>query len=188
MMFNKIYASDKPGFSTQPSALLIAAVEARTPGRALDVGMGQGRNSVFLAMKGWEVTGFDISDGGLKVAAENASRAGVQVKATRQSIQDFDLGIAQWDLIVITYEHAPITVASYTEKLARSLRPDGIVVLESFASDATAKGRKPVDIDPAELLVAFSGFRILHFEDVVAMPEWTDTKTRLARLVAEKRP
>jgi 2-polyprenyl-3-methyl-5-hydroxy-6-metoxy-1,4-benzoquinol methylase len=39
-------------------------VEARKPGRALDIGMGQGRNSVFLALKGWDVTGFDISDEG----------------------------------------------------------------------------------------------------------------------------
>ena len=74
------------------------------------------------------------------------------------------------------------------EKLAKSLRPGGLIVVESFASDKTAKIRKPVDIDPAELLAAFTGFRILHFEDVVAMPEWTDGKTRLARMVAEKRP
>ncbi|HEX7507272.1 MAG TPA: class I SAM-dependent methyltransferase, partial [Polyangia bacterium] len=141
-----------------------------------------------LAMQGWEVTGFDISDEGLKIATESAQRAGVQVKTTRQSIQEFDLGAAQWDLIVILYEPAPVTSASYVEKLAKSLRPGGLIVVESFASDKTAKIRKPVDIDPVELLAAFTGFRILHFEDVVAMPEWTDSKTRLARMVAGKRP
>jgi hypothetical protein len=45
-----------------------------------------------------------------------------------------------------------------------------------------------VDIDPDDLLRAFKDFRLLHFEDVVAMPEWTREKTRLVRLVAMKRP
>jgi hypothetical protein len=47
--------------------------------------------------------------------------------------------------------------------------------------------RRPVDIDPARLLTAFGEFRILHFEDVKARPEWTQDVTRLARLVAERR-
>jgi SAM-dependent methyltransferase len=188
VMFNKIYTSADPGFSTQPSSLLVAAVDGRAVGRALDVGMGQGRNSVFLAMKGWDVTGFDISDEGLRIAAANANRAGVRVKTMRETIQAFELGTAQWDLIAILYEPAPVTSASYVATLGKALRPGGLVVIESFASDATAKIRKPVDIDPSDLLDAFRGFRILHFEDVVAMPEWTDSKTRLVRMVAERRP
>jgi predicted O-methyltransferase YrrM len=186
VMFNKIYASTTPGFSTQPSALLASAIEERKPGRALDVGAGQGRNAVFLAMKGWEVTGFDVSDGGLKIASRNAAAAGVVLRTEVNSIQAFDMGKARWDLIVITYEPAPLTSPGYVERLCEALRPNGLVVIESFASDATAAIRKPVDIDPAELLRSSSAFRILHFEDVVATPEWTKQKTRLARLVAQK--
>ena len=51
-MFNNIYRTDNPVFSTQPNALLVATIEQRKPGRALDIGIGQGRNSVFLALKG----------------------------------------------------------------------------------------------------------------------------------------
>jgi hypothetical protein len=69
VMFNNIYKTTKPGFATQPNALLISTVEGRKPGRALDVGMGQGRNSVFLALKGWDVTGFDMSDEGIATRA-----------------------------------------------------------------------------------------------------------------------
>ena len=46
VMFNNIYTSKEPGFATEPNALLISTVEGRKPGRALDIGMGQGRNSV----------------------------------------------------------------------------------------------------------------------------------------------
>lgn len=187
VIFNKIYASPKPGFSTRPNAMLVSAVEGREPGRALDAGMGQGRNSVFLAIKGWDVTGFDVSDEGLAVARRDAGRAGVKVNALLKSYDAFDYGTAQWDLIVITYEPFPLTDADYVRRLTEALRPGGLIVIESFASDATARGRRPVDIDPAELRRAFAEFRIVRFEDAEEVPDWDPKKTRLVRMVAEKR-
>ena len=187
LMFNKIYSSKTPGFSTKPNALLVSAVADRPAGRALDVGMGQGRNSVFLALRGWDVTGFDVSDEGIAVARRNAEAAGVRVNAKVMSNEAFDFGTRQWDLIVITYEPFPVTDARYVARLAQALRPGGIVVIESFASDASAAGRKPVDIDPAQLLPAFqTGFRIIYFEDANAIPDWSPDKTRLIRLIAQR--
>ena len=186
-IFNKIYASKTPGFSTKPNALLVSAVEDTKPGRALDVGMGQGRNSVFLAIRGWDVTGFDVSDEGLAVARRNAEAAGVKLQALMTSNEAFDFGEGRWDLIVITYEPFPLTDKSYVARLARALRPGGRVVIESFASNADGVGRKPVDIDPRGLLQAFQqGFQIRRFEDVMAVPDWDPAKTRVVRMVAEK--
>lgn len=187
VMFNNIYSSQTPGFNTNPNALLVSAVEGRTPGRALDVGMGQGRNAVFLAIKGWDVTGFDVSDEGLRIAQRNAERAGVKLNAVLQSDEQFDFGTARWDLVVITYEPVPLTTASYVKKLSDSLRNGGLVVIESFASDSGSFNRRLVDIDPKELRSAFGSFRILHFEDTFAMPDWGKERTRLARLIAEKK-
>jgi 2-polyprenyl-3-methyl-5-hydroxy-6-metoxy-1,4-benzoquinol methylase len=45
-----------------PNAFLIKVVEGRKPRTALDMAMGQGRNALMLAQRGWDVTGFDISD------------------------------------------------------------------------------------------------------------------------------
>jgi hypothetical protein len=98
IMFDNIYSNSTPGFVTQPNALLIAMVESRKPGRALDVGMGQGRNAVFLAMKGWDVTGFDIAEQGLAVARKNVERAGVKLNAIRETDEAFNYGSDQWDL------------------------------------------------------------------------------------------
>jgi len=188
LIFNKIYTSKTPGFSTKPNALLTTAVADRPAGRALDVGMGQGRNSVFLALKGWDVSGFDVSDEGIAAARRNAESAGVRINAQVKSNEAFDYGTAQWDLIVVTYEPFPLTSGRYIARIAQALRPRGLVVIESFASDSTAQARKPVDIDPPELLAAFqAGFRILHFEDTVATPDWDPVKTRLVRMVAEKK-
>lgn len=187
VMFNNIYSNAAPGFNVQPNAALVEAVSERRPGRALDVGMGQGRNSVFLALKGWEVTGFDISDEGLNVARKNAERAGVKINALLQSNEEFEFGSAKWDLIVVTYEPVPLTNADYVRKLGASLRRGGLIVVESFASDASSTGRRPVDIDPRELRAAFGAFRLIRFEDTVALPDWGKEKIRLIRMVAEKR-
>src|SRR5262249_53037668 len=49
--WNKVYSADHPIFLEQPTALLVHAVKDLHPGKALDIGMGQGRNSIFLANK-----------------------------------------------------------------------------------------------------------------------------------------
>jgi SAM-dependent methyltransferase len=189
IMFNNIYANDKPGFTVQPNALLISTVEGRKPGRALDVGMGQGRNAVFLALKGWDVTGFDVSDEGIAIARKNAERAGVKLNAVVESDEKFDYGTERWDLIVFMYEPFPITSARYVERLRRSMKAGAQVVVESFAEEANTPNRPATAIDPQHLLAAFKDFRILHFQDVVAEPDWGGpNKRRVVRLVAEKRP
>jgi SAM-dependent methyltransferase len=189
VMFNNIYKSEKPDYATEPNALLISTVEGRKPGRALDIGMGQGRNSVFLALKGWDVTGFDLSDEGIATARRNADRAAVKINAIRGTEDAFDYGIERWDLIVFVYEPFPITTAAYVQRLHRSLRAGGLIVIESFGEEETVKNRPTTAIDPERLLAAFKDFRLLHYQDVVAIPDWGGPKPRrLVRMVAEKRP
>ena len=187
IMFNNIYSNpNASGFTTRPNALLVSAVRGRKPGRALDVGMGQGRNAVFLALEGWSVTGFDISDTSLEVARKNAARVGVRIHTVLTSREEFDFGAAQWDLIVIAYETIPLETTSHFARLRDSLRPGGLLVVETTASDAGQCLTRSVDVDPALLLRTLDGFHILHFEDTVATPDWGKGDTRLARLVAEK--
>ena len=189
VMFNNIYVSKEPGFATEPNALLISTVEGRKPGRALDIGMGQGRNSVFLALKGWDVTGFDLSDEGIATARRNADRAAVKINAILGTEDAFDYGTEQWDLIVFVYEPFPITTAAYVQRLHRSLRAGGLIVIESFGEEETVKNRPSTAIDPERLLAAFKDFHLLHYQDVVALPDWRGPNPRrLVRMVAEKRP
>jgi SAM-dependent methyltransferase len=187
LLFDKVYASDRPSFSENPSALLVEAVEGRPPGRALDIAMGQGRNAVFLAQRGWSVTGFDVSEKGLAVARANASKAGVKVRALKSTIEEFDYGTAQWDLLALIYVPASAHEGPAMATLARALKPGGRLVIESFASDVNAPQRRPVDIDPAVLKAALSGFDILRFDDREARSEWDPQPTRLCRVIARKR-
>jgi SAM-dependent methyltransferase len=187
LLFDKIYASDRPNFSQNPSALLVEAVEGRPPGQALDVAMGQGRNALFLAQRGWTVTGFDVSDKGLEVATASASKAGVSMRAVKSSIEEFEYGTARWDLIALIYVPAIAHEGAAIAKLAHALKPGGLLVIESFASDRNTPQRRPVDIDPAVLEAALSGFEILRFDDRQAVSEWDPQPTRLCRVIAKKR-
>ncbi len=53
-LYDPIFAGP-PKFKTSPTPLLVEAIKNRTPGKALDVGMGQGRNAIYLAQQGWQL-------------------------------------------------------------------------------------------------------------------------------------
>jgi SAM-dependent methyltransferase len=185
-LFDRIYASDAPRFRTEANALLVEAVAGRTPGRALDVCTGEGRNAVWLAEQGWEVTGFDVSAEGIAAARRRAEATGVPGTFLKQSAAEFDYASQAWDLVAVFYAPVPLTDAAYLEQLDTALAPDGLIVVESFASDLDAPRRRPVDIDPAALRAAFVGFEIERLDDVVDRPDWVDQPERLVRMIARK--
>jgi SAM-dependent methyltransferase len=166
--------------------VLVVAIEGRAPGRALDVAMGQGRNAVFLAQRGWQVTGFDLSQEGIDAARANAGKAGVSLTAVRDAIDTFDFGTARWDLIALIYVPSTAHEGRAMETLARALKPGGLLVIESFAANPQA-GPRPVDIDPARLKASLAGFELLRFDDREAVSEWDPQPTRLCRVIARKR-
>ena len=177
--YDPLYANPNPKFQTSPNKLLIEAVNHRKPGRALDVGMGQGRNAIYLARLGWDVTGFDTSRTGLEQAQKTARAAGLQIRTVLASDEEFDFGTENWDLIAIIY---PIEKRSIY-RVRQALKPGGIVVVEcSHKEGANA----PFEYDTNELLKIFEGFRIIKYEDTIDEHEWVRKQLRLVRLIAEK--
>src|SRR4029453_617252 len=66
-----------------PLRLLQETIRKLKPGRALDAGMGRGRNSLFLASVRWDTTGYDISAEALKAARTHAEKAGVKIRTVQ---------------------------------------------------------------------------------------------------------
>jgi len=109
--------------------------DRQTPGSgggACDAGMGQGRNAVYLAGRGWKVTGFDLSGEAIKAASANARKAGFGSTRSRRATPTSHFGTAKWDLIVLTFAWAPVTDPGFVARLRTSLRPDGRIVFEHF--------------------------------------------------------
>jgi SAM-dependent methyltransferase len=172
--WNNVYRTNQAIFVRRPTAILVGAIKGRPPGRALDIGMGQGRNSIFLAQQGWDVTGFDPSDEGVRQAGERARKLGLHLRTVVAKEEDFDLGIAQWDLIVMTYVRR--LRAGDADRFARALRSEGIFVYEN----------NNVGMQN-ELLRDFLAWRILHFEDLNTTSDWHPERTvRVERLIAER--
>jgi SAM-dependent methyltransferase len=179
---------DAPDFNTEPNAFLVEVAKGLTPGTALDVGMGQGRNAIHLARHGWTVTGFDVSLAGIEAATKAARTAGVTITAVQQRAAEFDWGTERWDLIVLAY--FPGLRASLP-KILQSLRPGGHVIVEAYQADAALD--KPPGPGPGvtftdnELLTLFGTLRALRYEDVRARADWGLHTTRLVRLLARKK-
>jgi 2-polyprenyl-3-methyl-5-hydroxy-6-metoxy-1,4-benzoquinol methylase len=177
-LYNKIYAGT-PEFNTKPNRLLVEAVEGLRPGKALDVDMGQGRNAIYLASRGWDVTGFDVADVGLEKARAQAAAAGVKITAVHASDDEFDFGRERWDLIAIIYALEKRSVL----RVRDALEPGGLVVVEAGHTD---KPDLIMEYQSNELLKIFEGFRILKYEETVDTYDWGPDTIRLVRLVAQK--
>src|ERR671931_2775394 len=67
-------------WSGRPNGRLVAEVSALTPGRALDVGCGEGADAIWLVERGWTVTAIDISEVAICRAREASHRAGASVE------------------------------------------------------------------------------------------------------------
>jgi SAM-dependent methyltransferase len=182
--WNRILTAPKPRFNTAPNAFLVEMTKGLKPGRALDVGMGQGRNTIFLAQQGWDSVGFDPADRAVAAAEAQASKLGVKITTQIARAEDFDWGDAAWDLIVLSY----VGGREYVGKVQRALRPGGMVILEGFHRDAT-KARPvggAVVFDTNELLQLFPGLRVIRYEDTNAVGDFGLDDTRVVRLAAVK--
>lgn len=176
--FNKIYQSQKAPFRAEPSRYLARIIEGRKPGKALDVGMGQGRNSVFLAGKGWDVTGYDLSDEGLAAARASAENAGLKIRTVLDSHEKFDYGSGQWDLIIQVFAWTNLSDEAYRKRVIDSLKPGGILLIEGFG-DPSGKSKNT-------LVEAFRNLRILNYDDCTEVADWGLRPMRIERITVQK--
>lgn len=183
--YNAIYGDSTKVYAAAPNAFLVRMMEGRKPGRALDIGMGQGRNALWLAERGWDVTGIDISDEGVEQARTEAKRRQLRFHAERIGYGEFMYGEAQWDLIVLCY----FLPRELPAKLLRALKPGGLVVVEGFHADTGFRRLLFDGFADNELPKLFAGYRTLQYEDVEADADWGGNlsgKNRVVRLLAQR--
>lgn len=180
--WDDVFRSGKIQFNKNASKLLQFAIHDHQPGLAVDLGMGEGRNAVFLAEKGWRVTGVDISPEAIKQAKARAAAAHVSIDAITDDLDHFDPGRAKWDLIVLLYMHAWFHSSTHNvpERLTAALKPGGLLVIEGYAG---GQG----DFQTNELLRDFDKLKIVHYEDVVDEADWAPgEKSHVIRFIANK--
>lgn len=178
------YGSGDAIWSGQPNPQLIAEVSGLAPGRALEIGCGEGADAVWLAERGWQVTATDISTVALGRAEAHARQLGPEI-AARISWRHTDLVAPElpaalvpgdYDLVTAQFMHVPAAQrVMLHQRLAAAVAPGGVLLVVGHAqSDLETGVRRP----PSPGLLDREGkIALLHtsaeIAAVLAPGEWT---------------
>lgn len=105
--WNERYATAELVWSESPNVFVAEVTGALPPGRALDLACGEGRNAIWLARRGWTVTGVDFSDAAIAKARHLAEKAQVSVDWMSENVIDWEPATRSFDLVVVCYLHLP---------------------------------------------------------------------------------
>ncbi len=172
--WNRYYLDSHSNFNRAPNGFLKQMVEGERPGIALDYGMGEGRNAIYLASLGWQVWGFDPADAGVALAQKRAKELGLTLHTATVRDSEYDFGKERFDLVLFSWTMPLVPV----QKVVDSLKPGGIVVMECGADFVSGRN---------EILHMFDPLRIVRYEIIRAKSDFYDRRgTDVLRLVARK--
>jgi SAM-dependent methyltransferase len=148
--WDALYGGTERVWSGAPNGALTAEVSGLEPGRALDVGCGEGADAVWLAGRGWEVTALDVSRVALDRAAAAARAAGVDVRWLLGGLVGLPLPAGAFDLVSAQYPALRRTPGQDAERaLLAAVAPGGTLLVVHHA-DVDAEQAKAHGFDPAD--------------------------------------
>ncbi len=119
-------------WSGEPNRYLVSELSGLAPGTALDAGCGEGADAIWLATRGWRVTGVDVSSVALERAAAAAAEKQVAERVDWQhaDLADFDPDGGRYDLVTSHYLHLPAADrVPLFDRLAAAVRPGGSLLI-----------------------------------------------------------
>lgn len=118
-------------WSGHPNEQLVVEASDLCPGTALDVGCGEGADAIWLAQRGWRVTGIDVSAKALSRAARAGEMAGIDVAWRPVGLADFDAWT--YDLVISFYPALARADGSIVETLLDTVAPGGLLLVVHHA-------------------------------------------------------
>ncbi|MGH9680722.1 MAG: class I SAM-dependent methyltransferase, partial [Candidatus Acidiferrales bacterium] len=164
-----------------PTPLLVETAKHLAPGKALDLACGAGRNAIWLAEHGWDVTAVDGASEAIKILRGRAAERGLKIDAIVADLEksEYKIKPSRWDLIAICY----YLQQSLFEPAERGVRPGGILISIVHIPEP---GQAPTrhSLRPGELDSFFKGWEILHrFEGI---PSDAPHRRPVAEIVARR--
>ena len=139
--WNARYEGSELVWSAGPNAFVVDRVGDRSPGRALDVACGEGRNALWLAEQGWDVVGVDYSDVAVDKARRIAEHRGVEVDWRVGDVTDPAVVDGTFDLVLVAYLHLPPEqMAGVLAMLAGRVAPGGALLVIGHHADNLERG------------------------------------------------
>jgi SAM-dependent methyltransferase len=139
-------------WSGRPNGRLLVEVADLTPGRALDVGCGEGADAIWLARSGWTVTAIDISEVALGRARAAAELAGAEVEWICGDALQVALPAGCFELVSMQYPALPKAAGEIAARaLLQTVRPGGLLIaVYHDLDDEHREHMKSRGVDPAE--------------------------------------
>jgi len=154
---------DGTRWSGRPNGRLIAEVASLTPGRALDVGCGEGADAIWLARSGWTVTAIDISEVAVTRAREAAEQAGAVVEWVCGDALQTPFPARSFDFVSMQYPALPKAAGEAAVRaLLDTVRPGGLLLaVYHDLNDEHREHMKSRGVDPADYVDADDLGRLL---------------------------
>jgi SAM-dependent methyltransferase len=176
----------------RPGRLLVEATEGLTPGRALDLACGEGRNAAWLVARGWRVTAVDFSAEALR----RAQRLGADVDWRQADVRTVGIAEGAYDLVVLAYLHLPPdAMRAMLARAAGGVSPGGRLVVIGHHVDNHEHGcggpsNPAVLHDPERIGAALDGFQVERADRIAhpSTPEHGGTGTAIDSLVVARKP
>lgn len=128
--WNTRYGASDLVWGLAPNRFVAAETESLPPGRALDLACGEGRNAVWLAERGWQVTGIDFSEVAIERARRLAADRGIPAAFVVADVLEAPIDAGAYDLVLLAYlQLPPHERATVLDRAADALRPGGTFLL-----------------------------------------------------------
>lgn len=143
------YSAEDYAYGTEPNDFLAAHAHKLPAGRILCLAEGEGRNAVFLASLGYEVTAVDQSAAGMDKARKLAKQKSATIETIVADLDEFPIEPGTWDGIVSISAHMPGAIRQYLHhRVVQGLKPGGVFLLEAYTPrqlDMSGKGGPGVE-------------------------------------------
>ena len=152
------YGADDYHYGTEPNEFLREHVGSLPRGRVLCLAEGEGRNAVFLASHGFEVSSIDLTLAGVAKTRRLAKERAVEVDAVTDDLATSELGVARWNGIVSIFAHLPPGLRQdLHRRVVVALAPGGVFLLEAYTPGQIGRGTGGPPVP--ELTMTLAGLR-----------------------------
>lgn len=132
------YAVSHYRYGTDPNEFLAASIETYVglPSEVLVLGCGEGRNAVWLAQTGYEVTAIDASRKAIEKTTHLMNDANVLLRTFQSDFADWEPEEGRYSAVTLIYVHMPPELRKQTHaKAVRALKPGGFVFMEAYTPE-----------------------------------------------------
>jgi len=177
-IWEKRYSATNYAYGKEPNHFLKIVIDALPSGIALFPAEGEGRNAVYAAKMGWQVTAVDFSEEARKKALTLAKKNEVSIDFIVKSMEHYTDKIGKYDLICLIFAHfAPEIRTQIHQRLIKYLKKGGLLIMEAFSKEQinyTSGGPKSLEMlySKEEMIKDFEGYNIYSLrEEIINLDE-----------------